>query len=215
MDTAKILDELKRLRVPHQEIADAIGRERSVATKLVNRERNIKVSEIEPLMTLLRSYEEPMRHTGNTPDLPEIDSQIDYVPVEVLPSFAGMGGGGTGEGDREVALLPRRLVYEELRAKPENLLVINVRGDSMLDPATGRGFAHGDQLVIDKRDCNPIQPGAFALWFDDGYVIKNVERIRSTGKLRIFSNNPVYSDDEANPEDVVIMGRPVWFARRI
>lgn len=215
MDTGKIIAELRRLKVPQQAIADAIGRDRTAATKLMGEKRSVKVSEVEPLMTLLRSYQEQEPHLGNTPDLPAADSQIEYVPVEVLPSFAGMGGGGSGEGDREVALLPRRLVYEELRAKPDDLLMINVRGDSMLDPSSGRGFAHGDQLVIDKRDCNPIQPGAFALWFDDGYVIKNVERIRSTGKLRIFSNNPVYSDDEANPEDVVIMGRPVWFARRI
>lgn len=215
MDAAKIIEELKRLKVPHQEIAKVIGRERSAATKLVNNERRMQLSEVEPLMTLLQSYEQPMRHMGNTPDLPEGDPNVEYVPIEVLPSFAGMGGGGTGEGDRELALLPRRLVHEELRAKPEDLLMINVRGDSMVDPTTGRGFVHGDQLVIDRRDRNPVQPGPFALWFDDGYVVKNVERIRSSGKLRIFSNNPAYSDDEAEPDDVVIMGRPVWFARRI
>ena len=85
----------------------------------------------------------------------------------------------------------------------------------MIDPATGRGFLHGDQLLIDKRDTNPRQPGPFALWYEDGYVVKNVEIVRSTGKLRIFSNNPAYSPDEADPQEVRIMGRPVWFARRL
>jgi phage repressor protein C with HTH and peptisase S24 domain len=85
----------------------------------------------------------------------------------------------------------------------------------MFDPNTGRGLMHGDQLLIDRRDVNPRQPGAFALWYDDGYVVKNVEIIRRTGKLRIFSNNPAYSDDEADPSEVTIMGRPVWFARRL
>jgi len=163
-----------------------------------------------------RSFFEPDEaHIGNTPDLPEADPTPDYVAVEVLPTFAGMGGGGTGDGEASTALVPRTLVVNELRAKPSDLMLIDVRGDSMFDPSTGRGFLHGDQLLIDRRDKNPRQPGAFALWYDDGYVVKNVEIIRRTGKLRIFSTNPAYSPDEAEPGDVTIMGRPVWFARRL
>lgn len=157
----------------------------------------------------------PEPHIGNTSDLPDNDPLQDYVEVEVLPTFAGMGGGGTGDGDMSRALVSRALVIQELRADPADLLIIDVRGDSMLDPATGKGFMHGDQLIVHRRDTNPRQPGPFALWYDDGYVVKNVEIIRRTGKLRIFSNNPAYSDDEADPEDVKIMGRPVWFARRL
>lgn len=133
-----------------------------------------------------------------------------YVEVEVLPTYAGMGGGGTGDGDRQIALMDRSLVEDELRATASDLLIINVRGDSM-EPV----FLHGDQLVIDRRDANPRQPGPFALWYDDGYVVKNVEPIRRTGKLRIFSNNPKYTADEAEPEEVRIMGRPVWFSRQL
>lgn len=164
-----------------------------------------------------RAYFEPEggEHLGNTPDLPEVDSTREYVAVEVLPTFAGMGGGGTGEGEPATALVSRSLVVNELRAQPADLLLIDVRGDSMLDPVTGKGFMHGDQLLIDRRDTNPRQPGAFALWYDDGYVVKNVEIIRRTGKLRIFSNNPAYSPDEADPDEVKIMGRPVWYARRL
>lgn len=85
----------------------------------------------------------------------------------------------------------------------------------MFDPETGKGFQHGDQVMIDRRDVSPRQPGPFALWYDDGYVLKNVEIIRKTGKLRIFSNNRAYSDDEADPDEVTIMGRPIWLARRL
>jgi phage repressor protein C with HTH and peptisase S24 domain len=145
----------------------------------------------------------------------EVVGPRDYVQLEVLPTYAGLGGGGSGEGDIEFALLPRSLVESELRAAPRDLLVINVRGDSMLDPKTGKGFAHGDQLIIDRRDVNPRQPGAFALWYDDGYVVKNVERVPRSSRLRIFSNNPTYSPDEAEEAEVKIMGRPVWFARRL
>ncbi|MNI93352.1 hypothetical protein D3C73_1512900 [compost metagenome] len=74
-------------------------------------------------------------------------------------------------------------------------------------------FFHGDQVVIDKRDKNPTQPGPFALWDGDGFVVKNVEK--RAKRLRVFSSNPIYSDAEYAPEEIEIMGRPVWFARRM
>src|SRR3546814_3748103 len=55
---------------------------------------------------------------------------------------------------------------------PGDFVLITVRGDSM-EP----DFRHGDQLLCDKRDRSPAQPGPFAIW--DGewgeYVLKNVE----------------------------------------
>lgn len=141
-------------------------------------------------------------------DLPAIIPALAYVQIEVLPTFAGMGGGGTGDGDSRIAMLPRQLVEDELRAKPSDMLMIDVRGNSM-EP----DFYHGDQILVDKRDRNPIQPGPFALWDGDGYVVKNVER--QSGRYRIFSSNGRYSERIADPEEVQIMGRPVWYARRL
>ena len=196
---------LLRLRIPHDEIGEAIGRDRTVATKIFGKAgRRIQANEIAPLKGLIAKYEREAGEVGDVPDT----TVAAYVPIEVLPTFAGMGGGGTGDADPVTALLPRALVEDQLRAQPQDLLLIDVRGDSM-EPV----FQQGDQVLIDKRDRNPRQPGPFALWFDDGYVLKNVELIRRTGKFRIFSNNTAYSDDEADPDDVTIMGRPVWFAR--
>lgn len=131
-----------------------------------------------------------------------------YVAIEVLPTYAGLGGGGTGDGDRKTTLLPRSLVEDDLRSRADDLLVIDLRGDSM-EP----DFLNGDRVVINRRDVNPVQPGPFALWDGDGYVVKNVERRR--GSLRIFSSNPKYSDWESDGSDIQIMGRPVWVARRL
>ena len=145
-------------------------------------------------------------------DLPPLpDAQHDYLPVKVLPTFAGMGGGGTGEGDPETALVPRYLIEREFRGRPDDFELINVRGDSM-EPI----FKHGDQLLIDRRDRNPIQPGPFALFDGDAYVVKLVERVPGKrGWYRIFSANDRYSADEVEETETTIMGRPVWFARRL
>lgn len=205
MDAEGIIAALKRLGVPHDRIATAISRDRTGATKMMNGTRSMKAQEMAPLAALVAEFEKDAGEVGD-----RADPTMAYVAVEVLPTYAGMGGGGSGDADPSTALLPRSLVEDQLRAKPQDLLLIDVRGDSM-EPV----FQQGDQVLVDRRDKNPRQPGPFALWYDDGYVLKNVELIRKTGKLRIFSNNGAYSDDEADPDEVSIMGRPVWFARRI
>lgn len=144
-------------------------------------------------------------------DLPPAYYSTDYLPVDILPSFGGMGGGGSGEGDQGQALVPRALIEDELRAKPTDMLLIEARGASM-EP----DFLHGDQILIDKRDTNPVQPGSFALWDGDGYVVKLVERVpMQPGKYRIFSANGRFSAYEVDADQVKIMGRPVWFGRRL
>src|SRR3546814_17478307 len=90
---------------------------------------------------------------------------------------------------RETALISRTLIEDDLRAKPADLLLIDVRGDSMMPD-----FLHGDQILVDKRDCDPRQPGPFALWDGEGCVVKRVERVsQRQGGYRIFSANNRYT----------------------
>lgn len=136
----------------------------------------------------------------------------EYVEVEVLPSYAGMGGGGFGEGEPGVALLPRQLVEERLRGRPSDFLLIDVRGDSMIEA----GYLHGDQLLVDRRDTDPTQPGPFALYDGDTYVVKLVERVPlKRGWLRIFSSNDRYTPYELSQDEVRLIGRPVWLGREL
>jgi hypothetical protein len=210
MDSAQIVAELKRLRVPQAEIAAAIGRDRTAATKMMGKVgRSVKEHEKPALIALIAKHGS---HIGNTPDLPEGGRLRDYVEVEVLPTYAGMGGGGTGDADRATSLLPRTLVEQELRSKAEDLLIIDCRGDSMTPL-----FLDGDQVVVNRRLTSIAQPGVFALWDGDAYVLKNVQRDRKAGKVRVFSENPKYREEfyDESDDSLIIMGRPVWFARRV
>jgi phage repressor protein C with HTH and peptisase S24 domain len=148
---------------------------------------------------------------GREPDYPVEPNIISYVPVDIMPTFAGMGGGGTGEGPTERAMIPRYLIEDVFRGKPGDFVVVRTRGDSMAPD-----FEHDDELLCDRRDTNPVQPGPFALWDaeDEAYVIKNVEKLAG-GRFRIFSSNPKYTPVEITREETHIIGRPVWFARRL
>lgn len=148
---------------------------------------------------------------GAEADLPTAPALRDYVEVDILPTYAGAGGGGTGEGDVETALIPRVLIEDVLRGKAADFLLIDIRGDSM-EP----DFRHGDQLLVDRRDRSWTQPGPFAIW--DGeyeeYVVKNLERAEG-GQVRIFSSNTKYSPRLISSEETRVIGRPVWFGRRL
>lgn len=215
MDSDAIIEGLKRHNIPHSEIAAVLGRDRSAATKLLGGKRGVKIGEVEGLEALIAKYEAD-RGEGEFVRSDSLDQLyhdglvLDYVPVEILPTFAGAGPGGTGDGDRRRALLPRALV-QELHASPDDLLVIEIRGTSM-EP----DFKQGDQILIDKRDRNTRFGGPFAIYDGDTFILKNVERLPGEdGRLRVFSTNGGFSDWIAHVDDVHIEGRPVWYARRL
>ncbi|MDY7525516.1 S24 family peptidase [Sphingomonas sp. 10B4] len=159
----------------------------------------------------IRAFLDSDGNIADAPDQPFSGIEGEYVAVEVLPTFAGAGGGGNGEGDRETALMARALLENVLNGRAGDFVIINIRGDSM-EP----DFQHGDQLLVDKRDRSPSQPGPFAIW--DGewaeYVVKNIERLPG-GRLRMFSSNMKYTPAEVVSEETRIIGRPVFFGRRL
>lgn len=135
----------------------------------------------------------------------------DHVMIERLPTHAGAGGGGTGEGDRQLRAFSGSLV-RELGVNPGDLLLIEIEGDSMAPE-----FLSGDQMLVDKRKLSIAQPGAFCLWDGDGYVVKYLERVPGSEppKVRIMSGNSRYSAFDRLAEEVQIMGRVIWFGRRV
>jgi phage repressor protein C with HTH and peptisase S24 domain len=199
--SADLVAKLKAAKIPHAKIAAALGRAQPAATRLLNGQRSLKADEVPKLEALLAQWQPD-------PLVPANDETISYVPIDVMPTYAGMGGGGTGEGEQERALVPRYLIEGILRGRAHNFMLVRVRGDSM-EP----DFRHDDELLVDLRDTSPTQPGPFALWHEDGYVVKNIERVDNL--VRIFSSNPKYKAVEQATEQTRIIGRPVWFGRRL
>jgi phage repressor protein C with HTH and peptisase S24 domain len=194
--------------------ANAVARRANLAASTINRHANGTATTRlgrDTINKLRNAFPDFPGFNALRPDLPSAPRIQDYLPVRIFPSYAGMGGGGTGEGDEETGLVPRHLIENEFRGRPDDFQLINVRGDSM-EPL----FRHDDQLLVDLRDRNPIQPGPFAIFDGDAYLVKLVERVPGKrGYYRIFSANERYSESEVEETETTIMGRPVWFARRL
>jgi phage repressor protein C with HTH and peptisase S24 domain len=90
--------------------------------------------------------------------------------------------------------------------------MITVDGDSM-EPL----LSSGDRILIDTSQRVPVPPGIFVIWDGMGLVAKRVEHIPNSEppKVVINSVNPEYQAYERIAEEVNVVGRVVWAARRL
>jgi transcriptional regulator with XRE-family HTH domain len=136
-----------------------------------------------------------------------------YLAVRSISPITGsLDGYDDDAAEGEVAYFPERLIYEELRARPDHLRVMEIEGQSM-EPA----LCGGDQVLVDSSRTNPSQPGLFVLWDGHGLVAKWVERVSQSDppRLRVISENALFKPYEVAEAEAQILGRVVWFARRL
>ena len=149
----------------------------------------------------------PFPHTGT----------IDPTSVTVVPEVrisASAGGGANLEqepGGNDWYFDAGWIRYE-LRASARNLWVISIDGDSM-EPV----LYSGDKVMIDLSRTAPSPPGIFVLHDGIELVAKQLEYISNSEPPRVLirSENARYRDYERTIEEVNIIGRVIWFARRL
>lgn len=158
------------------------------------------------------------------PDLVEVWGQSS-VPVIDAKCGAGARGDAAPEDalilesgltiskDREAGAwsLPTPYLRQVLRVQPDNAFIIEIVGSSMT-PALN----DGEHVLVDTGDRNPTPPGLFVLWDGFGLVAKQLERIPKTEPLKylVSSVNKLFKADELTEEEVHIVGRIRWVARR-
>ena len=148
-------------------------------------------------------------------------------PVAEIAVRGGMGGGGEagvsysddGQGGVAIAddvkgnwFLPTDYLRSELSVSPVAARIIEVQGDSMTPT-----LVSGDRVMIDTNDQRPTPPGIFALWDGFGVVVKRLELIPNSDPplLRISSDNANHNEYKRTIEEVNIIGRVVWYGRRM
>ena len=109
-------------------------------------------------------------------------------------------------------ILSDRLIHHEFRAKPDDLRMITVDGDSM-EPL----LSSGDRILIDVSRQVPVPPGIFVIWDGMGLVAKRIEHVPHSEPPRVVmkSANPDYDSYERPADEIRIVGRAVWASRRL
>ncbi len=138
-----------------------------------------------------------------------------FVGIAEIDVRASAGHGAFNEDIEETKmtwLFPEAVVRHEFRAPPKELRMITVDGDSM-EPL----LSSGNRILIDTSQRVPVPPGIFVIWDGMGLVAKRVEHIPNSDppKVVIKSVNPEYQAYERIAEEVNVVGRVVWAARRL
>jgi phage repressor protein C with HTH and peptisase S24 domain len=137
-----------------------------------------------------------------------------FVAISSVAVTASMGGGALveAEEDGRPYHFQRSWIRHKLRAKPADLRIMHVEGDSMMPT-----LHHGDIVLVDLARRAPTPPGIFVLHDGMGLVAKRLDHIPNSEppRVRIISDNPLYSPYEGTAEEVNIIGRIRWFAREI
>jgi len=123
-----------------------------------------------------------------------------------LPLFSSVQAGApTAE---EEILLDRVDLNDYLIQKPENTVLINVRGDSMIDA----GIHEGDKVIVDRKA--HAQLGSIVVAVVDGdYTVKYFDKSKD-GKIVLQPGNPKYQPIIPQNE-MCIFGKVIGVIRKM
>jgi len=134
-----------------------------------------------------------------------------------IPRFdiqASAGPGAFTDEEQPVAHLgfDERFLKQLCSARPADLSIIRVRGDSMFPT-----LADGDDIMVDRSIQGiKLQDGIYVLRRDDTLTVKRIAVHPGSRKLTISSDNSAYPTwPECEPGDVEVIGRVVWAGRKI
>ena len=97
------------------------------------------------------------------------------------------------------------------KGDPEKMAMLRVYGDSM-----ERTLFSGDVVIIDLGR-NRVDPhgGLYAISMDHTMMVKRIQVIPTMGKLKVISDNNRYEPIIADPEQVQVHGKVIWYGREI
>jgi len=140
----------------------------------------------------------------------EAETYGEFVYIPIVSGKISAGGGLIPETAVELKLAFKR-DWIQRHGDPRNMSLIRVSGDSM-EPV----LYSGDIVLVDhNRNYIDPQGGIYAIAMDDQIMIKRLQVIYPSKKVRIISDNPKYEPLEAETEQVIINGKVIWFGREI
>ena len=146
----------------------------------------------------------------------EESSDDKYV---LIPRYDVVAKGGPGgyfpENEEIIEQIPFKEHYlrEVLNMDPENLVIVNIVGDSMYP-----FIREGDIVIVNLTHKQLGQDGYYVINHNGYLRVKKLQLLISQQKILVSSVNPEYKDeyiDKDTEEDMIIVGKVVWLGKRI
>jgi phage repressor protein C with HTH and peptisase S24 domain len=134
----------------------------------------------------------------------------EFILIPRMTGNISAGGGLIPDNTVEMKVAFRK-DWISRRGDPQNMSLVRVSGDSM-EPT----LLSGDLILVDHgRNFVDAHGGLYAVSMDHSIMIKRVQVIHTTGKLKIISDNSRYEPIEADPLQVKVNGKVIWFGREL
>ncbi len=160
-------------------------------------------------------YAEMAFEEGAPSDSQTTAPRDDLVFIREVDISYAMGAGAEIADYPDAQLVPFNLgfVQQLTRAPLERLFLASGHGESM-EPTLLRH----DLILIDTNQTRVAQQDQiWALTYAGGGMIKRLRRVKGPNgdRYRILSDNPQVPPEEAELEDVHIVGKVIWIGRRM
>lgn len=222
----RVEERLDALKTNAFEAARLSGLERNFINDILNgKKSSVRGPSLMKLAQVLRcSADYLIREDASPPDdsdydpgvgeQPPADMRPDQVSVPEYDVRASAGGGYIVDNEqiKDVWQFSRRYLVDELRLRPKHLMVIEVEGDSM-EPT----LHSGDRILVDHSDQNPGKDGIYVTWNGQATVVKRLEAVPYSDppQVVLISDNKNHNAYTVLAELVKVVGRVVWYARRL
>lgn len=138
----------------------------------------------------------------------------DFVLVPRYDVRGSAGHGSIVHSEQIVDCLAFRAdwVRHTLGVTEKDLVLISVKGDSM-EPTIN----NGDLILVNIREDRIEDDAIYVLQRDGALIVKRIQR-KMDDSVIIKSDNPLYAQEEldsSKAESLRVLGRVVWFMRKI
>ncbi len=152
---------------------------------------------------------------GETPKLVVSDSASKNLTlIQRSTSITASAGKGVALNDdyvRETVAFKTDWLRRLTRAKPEQLVVISVTGESMMPT-----LADGDHMLIDTTQKAPTRNGIYVFDYKGDVLVKRISVDPIKKRVTLRSDNPAFSDVEVYSDDEVeVSGQVIWIGRKV
>ena len=148
----------------------------------------------------------------------ELPLGVAHIREVDVQASAGGGAVVDYENDGSLWMFPEAWVRAELSAKPQDLRIVTIEGDSMVsDPIKATDLDPGDKVIVNVFDNRPTPPGIFLVHDGLGLVAKRVHflPLSDPPTIKIISNNKLYKPYERTLEEANVVGRIVSRLQRL
>jgi phage repressor protein C with HTH and peptisase S24 domain len=194
-------------------LSKLIGRNPAYIHQFIKRGSPKRLSE-QDRRTLARYFGVGEQLLGGPTDQDAGVDHAEFVPVPRLDLGASAGAGA--HHDLEKADSPicfdRAWLRRLCSARPEDLSIIRVEGDSM-SPT----LVDGDEIMVNAADgAGRIRDGVYVLRQEEALLVKRVAVNPATRRVTVKSDNIAYPLwPECKLGDLTVIGRVVWTSHKM